>query len=224
MRTLKELIINDLESNNIKKNVRYSFNVDFEEFNEIIKQFSKQVIERRNEKNTYIATNEDVRIIRLFHDWLICNEQNINPNKGILLTGAYGCGKTILLESFYRFYKLLAENRVKGFYLPIYTTAIDLVNRVNLNGITLNLINEPLFIDDLGREPIEVKNYGNNNSPIIELFLKRYEAGSFTFATSNFKFATLITNEKYGLMVGDRMTSMFTWVEKKGDSRRTVRS
>jgi len=42
-----------------------------------------------------------------------------------------------------------------------------------------------LGIDDLGTEPLVVKNYGNDVSPIVELLSKRYNHRRFTIITTN---------------------------------------
>ena len=42
-----------------------------------------------------------------------------------------------------------------------------------------------LAIDDLGTEPVEVMDYGNIITPVINLLTKRYEAHLFTIVTTN---------------------------------------
>lgn len=42
-----------------------------------------------------------------------------------------------------------------------------------------------LGIDDLGTEPLVVKNYGNDISPIVELLSQRYNSKRFTIITTN---------------------------------------
>ena len=94
------------------------------------------------------------------------------------------------------------------------------------NGIN-SLAQRPLFIDELGREQLEVSAFGNKMRPISELMALRYNTGARTFFTSNFKLSTLSKgrNEKgelvgYGQYIGERIQEMTNIVEMPGDSRR----
>jgi DNA replication protein DnaC len=76
----------------------------------------------------------------------------------------------------------------------------------------------PLFIDDLGREPKEVNNYGTKELPIIDLISIRYDFGALTFATTNFDSEKLA--EFYGVAIVDRFKEMFNMLVLKGASKR----
>jgi DNA replication protein DnaC len=78
----------------------------------------------------------------------------------------------------------------------------------------------PLVIDELGREPKQIMDFGNLRSPVIELLCERYDRGAWTHGTSNFTLETLCSENQYGKMTGDRIKSMFNFMELKGDSRR----
>jgi hypothetical protein len=63
-------------------------------------------------------------------------------------------------------------------------------------------------------------DFGNLKSPMIELLCERYDNGAWTHGTSNFTLETLSSENQYGKMTGDRIKSMFNFMELKGDSRR----
>ncbi|KAA6312153.1 hypothetical protein EZS27_036862, partial [termite gut metagenome] len=78
----------------------------------------------------------------------------------------------------------------------------------------------PLIIDELGREPKQIMDFGNLRSPMIELLCERYDTGAWTHGVSNFTLETLSSENQYGRMTGDRLKSMFNFIELKGESRR----
>lgn len=67
-----------------------------------------------------------------------------------------------------------------------------------------------LAIDDLGIEPVEIMQYGNSSSPIIELLYWRYENQLFTIISSNIPAQDI--KERYGVRIYDRMCEMMTVV------------
>jgi len=78
----------------------------------------------------------------------------------------------------------------------------------------------PLVIDEFGREPKQIMDFGNLRSPMVELLCERYDTGAWTHGTSNFTLDTLCAENQYGKMTGDRLKSMFNFIELKGESRR----
>lgn len=64
-----------------------------------------------------------------------------------------------------------------------------------------------IFIDDLGTEPVEVKDYGTVKMPLVEILFHRYEAQKFTLLTTNEDDASL--QRKYGPRISDRLNEMF---------------
>lgn len=63
-----------------------------------------------------------------------------------------------------------------------------------------------LAIDDLGTEPVEVMDYGNIITPIIDLLTKRYEAQLFTIVTTNLDPKDI--RKRYGDRIADRLNEM----------------
>lgn len=63
-----------------------------------------------------------------------------------------------------------------------------------------------LAIDDLGKEPAEVLEYGNVTNPLIDLLEHRYLAQLFTAITTNLDGKQI--REKYGGRIADRFNEM----------------
>lgn len=76
-----------------------------------------------------------------------------------------------------------------------------------------------LAIDDLGTEPLEIQDYGNIMSPMVDLLTRRYDKQLFTIVTTN-----LMPKEirpKYGVRIGDRFNEMMVKIQFENDTYRT---
>lgn len=156
----------------------------------------------------------------------IYNEQGLNPEKGILIWGPIGTGKSTII-------RILGEVfRIKGLgyatmncsYLATKFSADGLEA---LNASTYNETEKgsrPLnrAFDELGREPIPAKHYGMELNVMQYVLQCRYELRNRvrTFATTNARPEAL--EKLYGTYISDRINEMFNVIELKGKSRRTV--
>lgn len=139
------------------------------------------------------------------------NECKLDLNKGILLIGNVGCGKTMLMKAFIATYNDLYLFKVNS------VLSTDYVKHVASKD-ELNYSDRPLFIDDIGKEATFVNDYGTEVLPIIQLLAKRYNDGELTFGTANYRLDTL--TDKYKDHITDRMKEMFNIVVLEGSSRR----
>ena len=76
-----------------------------------------------------------------------------------------------------------------------------------------------LAIDDLGTEPLEIQDYGNIMSPMVDLLTRRYDKQLFAIVTTN-----LMPKEirpKYGVRIGDRFNEMMVKIQFENDTYRT---
>lgn len=117
---------------------------------------------------------------------------------GLLLYGTIGSGKSTLMNSVIR-YLTITEH---GLRLSKYS-AIDIARRFQTGEGDMVLNAKMLFIDDLGEEPVSVKEYGNELSPLIEVLYKRYDKKQFTVITTN------KTEKEIELMYGERIADRF---------------
>lgn len=106
---------------------------------------------------------------------------------GAVLCGTYGNGKTTMLYALQQATNCLAEAGV----CPI-DTGIQIVDAIELAYLAKDytkfqrkMAYPCLGIEDMGREPAEVLDYGNRKSPIIELLEYRYAHQLPTFITTN---------------------------------------
>jgi DNA replication protein DnaC len=216
---LKEQILESLNNSENNFNQRLKINgISYDLFCELMTASVNSILKRRNESNQFEICQHTSKVLKSVYAWLNC-EETINFNRGLFIAGNYGCGKSLMLESFYKVYKEIAKN-TQLLKSPSYWKSDELQKHIEEKGFSDALTKFPLFIDEIGREPLIIKNYGNDNKPMVELILKRWDNGALTFCTSNFKIETLGKNDKYGEMIGDRFKQMFNFIEFKGESKR----
>lgn len=147
-----------------------------------------------------------------------CQKFEIDIDKGILLTGPVGCGKTSLI----RLLKHLIPH--KKIYEVIPTRNI-VFSFNNLGYTTIEQFGNSKFFcfDDLGIEPTG-RHFGKDCNVMGEILLSRYdlflESKIKTHATSNLNAQEL--EERYGNRVRSRMRQMFNLISfdaKSADKR-----
>ena len=137
-----------------------------------------------------------------------CKKLDIDINKGILLTGPVGCGKTSLMKLFRHIvphqkpYKIIPTRNIAfGFNHIGYKTIEDYGD------------GHFFCFDDLGLEPIG-RHYGKDCNVMGEILLSRYdlflESKIKTHATTNLNAKEL--EERYGNRVRSRMRQLFNLV------------
>lgn len=148
-----------------------------------------------------------------------CAENGLDPDKGILLTGPVGCGKTTLMHllkhlvPLQRPYRVIpSRNIVFGFNHIGYKTIEDFGN------------GQFFCFDDLGAEPIG-RHYGKDCNVMGEILLSRYElflqTKIKTHATTNLGAKEL--EDRYGNRVRSRMRELFNLIafdKGAGDKRK----
>ncbi|MCF8714666.1 ATPase [Joostella atrarenae] len=163
--------------------------------------------------NGFKIHEEDHPIILKLCHYLIndkenCEKHEIDPNKGILLSGPVGCGKTSLMlllkhiVPFQRPYILIpSRNIVFGFNHIGYKTIEDFGCR------------QFFCFDDLGVEPTG-RHYGKDCNVMGEILLSRHELlidhHIKTHATTNLNAEEL--EDLYGNRVRSRMRQLFNLV------------
>jgi DNA replication protein DnaC len=168
---------------------------------------------------------QDIPVIRQLivhaiqeHD--LSKKYGLDLNKGILLTGPVGCGKT----SWMHLIQCLMEPSQKF----LVKSSRDIAFEFNKEGY--DVINNygkrhrPICLDDIGVEQ-NIKFYGNECNTIAEVLLHRYDLqvnhGIITYATTNLSASQL--EQLYGNRVRSRLRSMFNLIafpETSTDKRR----
>ena len=148
-----------------------------------------------------------------------CKKFDIDLDKGLLLTGPVGCGKTSLMKLLH----FLVPHQRKYVVMPCR----NIVFAFNHLGYkTIEDYGESNFFcfDDMGVEPMG-RHYGKDCNVIGEILLSRYdlflETKLKTHATTNLNAEEL--EERYGNRVRSRMRELFNLIafdEKAGDKRK----
>ncbi|WP_431126152.1 ATPase [Flagellimonas flava] len=148
-------------------------------------------------------------------DFGTCRKMGIDPNKGILLSGPVGCGKTSLMKLLryvtphFKPYEMMpCRNIVFGF------------NHIGHRIIEDYGDGRFYCFDDLGIEPMG-RHFGKDCNVMGEILLSRHElflnSGLRTHATTNLNAQEL--EERYGARVRSRMRQLFNLVAFDKDSK-----
>lgn len=186
--------------------------MSYEDFKDLICENAYSIMLQRSVTHQFIIDDTNEPIIRQLYLYFINSvECKWNLNAGLMFAGKVGCGKSLLM---------MAYLRISDEFSRKLTTSVHaktLAGQIKLSGIE-DYARRPLFIDELGREESEVKDYGNIVKPVIDLFALRYEYGARTYATTNFKYESI--EKFYGEFIRTRMEEMMTYIPIPGESRR----
>lgn len=200
--------------------LRFQFPFEYEEYKLLLSDSANNILEKRREQNSFIVDNKNESIIKELYFYLTLNKQfSGDLQKGIMLVGKYGCGKTLIMQAMAEMYNSVVH--ALHIQRPLLKFFKSSELQEILKGKPIRAYSRmPLVIDEFGREQKQIMDFGNLRSPMIELLCERYDTGVWTHGTSNFTLDTLCSENQYGKMTGDRLKSMFNFIELKGDSRR----
>jgi hypothetical protein len=199
---------------------RFSLPLAYSDFQSLFFKFCTVCLLQRNQDRNFVIDDNNEPIIKQLYYFATNNTSfEGDLNKGILLQGKYGCGKTVLLET----YSLLHNHIVQRFSLNypvlLFFKSVELQEQIIKQSVNV-FVRKPLIIDEFGRESKTVQDYGNIIRPLSELLSLRSDAGTLTHGTTNFILNTLSSDEFYGGMIGDRLKTMFNFITLQGESRR----
>ena len=163
-------------------------------------------------KNFKIYEEDEVVLYKLciyfIRDFEACAKLNIDPNKGILLSGPVGCGKTSLMK--------LLRNIVphqKSYELIPARNITFAFNNIGYKTIQEYGNSNFYCFDDLGVETTG-RHFGKDCNVMGEILLSRYDLflqrKIRTHATTNLNAQEL--EERYGSRVRSRMRQLFNLI------------
>ncbi len=191
---------------------RFVMNIDADSFMELLKIEATKAIVSKNIDREFEINDQNRKIIEQLFLYCTKNKEfNGDLNKGILLAGKNGIGKTIILSAISAMFLKLSRKVFKEYHSKV------LAQIINKEGIGA-YIKKPLFVDDIGKEQRESMNYGNRTQPIPDLMAIRYDNGALTLATTNYNIDTL--SGFYGVTTTDRFKEMFNIFVMTGESYR----
>lgn len=190
-------------------------------FWKLFKKHSKgnYIINQHNQKVIYTIFRYFLKIENFNQFELIKSEPSLQ--KGILLYGDYGIGKSYLFEILHLIGKELVTMRncfdlwfnciSSGSFVDQYMEA---AKNESSNFNIKFFYKGKLYIDDLGFE----KKAFNKTELLGEVLFERYRNRALTFVTTNLKPSEI--TERYGERIGDRLPEMFNIIKWEGESFR----
>ena len=166
-------------------------------------------------------------LVYAIHDQENAARFNLNLNKGILLTGPVGCGKTCLMKLM-RLFQLQSEQFVlkscREISFEFIKSGYEVIQKYGSDsGRYASRSEKPpatYCFDDLGTEQ-NLKYYGNECNVMGEILLSRYElfvsSGALTHLTTNLSASEI--ESFYGNRVRSRMREMFNLISFSKDAR-----
>lgn len=191
--------------------------ITYEQFRTLVKMQAERIMLLRGRPAEYMIDEKIEAVMRHIYKFTQSDNQ-----KGIALVGKIGCGKTLIMSAYIRVHNELVRLSNGRLQRERYTetTSSRLFRDLQDRDLFNRLCYDPLFIDELGREPKFGKNFGNETAPVIELIFERWTHGTITHCTSNFSLEDLSSTDLYGAIAGDRIRDMFEFILMSGDGRR----
>lgn len=187
-----------------QKNTRQPFSLDITEkqaYDLLIGAYRAEVVRRGRE---FIV---DANVMANLHA-IAAALTAAKPRSGIMMCGVCGNGKTTAL---YAIQSAINICRNQGWINS--DNGLMIVDAKELAVIAKNderfaeIKRKPLLaVEDLGREPAEILDYGNIINPFIDLIEYRYDKMLFTAMTTNLVAEQI--REKYGARIADRFNEM----------------
>lgn len=151
------------------------------DFKELFMIRAGQAMARRKIIRPFMIDDDNRELINQLYYWLTRKKCIMNPELGIIVNGAQGCGKSVLMEAFCMVFNDITPSE-RGKVTVVH--AIELAEQIKKVGV-IPYSRIPMLIQDLGREKWEMKDFGNSINPISDLLALRAEYGSMTFGTTN---------------------------------------
>ena len=146
---------------------------------------------------------------------------NGDTDKGLILMGSTGVGKTVYLKSLSLFMGYAQKFKFK-IYTGFEMERIYQAEGEDLFSLESAMKSKMFAIDDIGEEHTTIKRYGTEINVGVDALTQRHQLytnkGCLTFATTNLN-AEMI-GKKYGKRIESRIYEMFNFIGVKGEDLR----
>ncbi len=198
--------------------------------------YREEVVDRGME---FLDDEETNKKLRMIARWMTSDKKR----PSLLLYGGVGNGKTTMVGAMAsaidcvrdtardmetKSYRLTPEEQQLNASLkkfinlpsPRIVTAQKLASMAKDDETRYNQLAESKFliIDDLGCEPVSVKNYGTEITPVTDIIYRRYETMSTTVITTNLDRKDI--KSLYGVRVADRLDEFCNYIAFTAESYR----
>lgn len=190
---------------------RFSFDCSVEQAEQLLTACYTAEVQARG-RHCIIDLPTQTNIHRLA-EWLT---DKSDPRFGVMFCGGLGNGKTTMLYALADAVQFMSEDEGVEQQRLMHTLYIKDAIKVNMSDADTVM----LGIDDLGTEPVEIQNYGNVTTPIVDMLSRRYQMRRFTAITTNL--APSDFRGRYGGRVADRFNEMFFTIGFTNDTYRST--
>ena len=164
----------------------------------------KEYVEKHTDDFEY-GDSENEKFLENIVNYFFTGETTLDRNKGLMIRGSFGVGKTIILKIIQ---KMLQQDKKFA-----YNPSNDVVAQYNIGGdeaIAIYKQKKERLFDDFGAEEIG-KHFGNNVEVFQKIIYSRYDLLKYqhirTHLTTNLSNEQIC--EKYGERAYDRLKDMF---------------
>jgi len=186
---------------------RFRFRLPVQELLDTLTAFYCIEVEKRHGK-MQLDSNVKTALTRTAQ--FLCQE---NPKFGLMLCGTCGNGKTTMVYALQKTINHFNNMKHFSFLDEYFNVGLEIVDVRNILQVANNenkfnnlRTRDMLAIDDMGKEPTEIMNYGNVLNPVIDIIEYRYQHQLFTVMTTNLTPTEIRT--KYGTRIADRFNEM----------------
>jgi DNA replication protein DnaC len=152
---------------------------------------------------TFTPTPDTLSVLKSTVSWMRAGKS------GLLLAGGVGTGKTKLMMAMSLLIRYYTFNRqsLKVFSTTKICELATSQDDMELETAARLKTYRYAGVDDLGTEPVTVKNWGTELTPVIDVLYARYDAGLTTIITTNDSMETI--RSKYGERIYDRICEQY---------------
>ena len=176
----------------------------------------------------FIVDDSNRELLKSIYLWAWGAPGLLDAEKGLLLYGPIGTGKSTLLKGLQQYAAKTARycngRKCATFqFISAAEIALQFSEKgiIGLNRYTDRECMYNLAIDEVGREPLDAKHFGTGINVIQTILQLRYEQrySFLTHMTTNLDPDTEFAG-RYGDYIADRVKEMFNVIKLEGESRR----